>query len=217
MFGVYQPGFLTARRRPRRSTRVDRRHADVAYTGRLRLRARRPDHQGQARGSSSASRRRSQHRLHAHDQAPDRLPQASCPNGTALDVRAGSTPTACPTSIRRPASTSPISLDARGPQRDRADVQRRSRKINYRGDAGAPGPDLSLHRAAERAAARRGSTAPRSTAASTTGLTTDAVGASGPSKLNDNKTEVEAVVGGTADARQRRARSRARRAAARRV
>ena len=81
IFGYFTPGQLTAAAETHAGQRlVDRRGRQHGLQRRLRLRARRSDHQGQAvvlRRLRAAVR---PDRLHAHDQAPDRLPHRRRPD-----------------------------------------------------------------------------------------------------------------------------------------
>ena len=79
------------RRAARRRTPVNASSIDVTgeprLRRRLRLRARRSDHQGQAVVLRRLRAAVLAHRLHAHHEAPDRLPPAAADTGAAVDVR----------------------------------------------------------------------------------------------------------------------------------
>ena len=156
------------------------------------------------------------HRLHAHDQAPDRLPHASC-RRRAVDCDAA------PQRERLRRRRRRTSIPTTGFYiTDTLDSETRSatsrsytiaREDQLRRDAGEPGP-AQLDRAAGRARLAAASSARRPPARHTT-RPHHRRRRAWTSKLNDSKTEVEARRRlAPLDARQRRARSDARRAAA---
>ena len=110
-----------------------------------------------------------------------------------LADRATATPTARPTSIRRPASTSPTRSTAKSAAR-RARRTTRSRKINYAATPGAPGPARASRRSRQRPLARA-STARRASGTKYVEPRRPTSRRKWTCKFNDNKTEVEAVVG----------------------
>ena len=165
VFGYYQPGFLDRRRADaRRSTR--RRSTSTAehrLQRRLRLRARRSDHQGQAvvlRRLRAAVQR---DRLHAHDQAPDRLPHRSMRERQAVGA-------AIPTSdgagrlrrrhARRRSEDRLLHHRQRSTPRSAAPTAQAynvARQAQLRGDAGDQGQLTLAGAAAARATARASS------------------------------------------------------------
>ena len=175
MFGYCQPGFLTAAAKTHADQRgVDRRQRRHRLQRRLRLRARRSDHQGQALVLRRLRAGVLADRLHALHEAPDRLPQGRLPNGTLSTCDPVNADDASRTSIRRPASTSPTS-STREIRSSTRTAYNALGKINYAVDAEHQG-QLSVQAQPSARRAARASSARRSTATTSTALTTDVSG-----------------------------------------
>ena len=196
VFGYWQPGQLTA---AAQATPIERRlrrsHRQHRLQRRLRLRARRSDHQGQAlvlRRLRAAVRR---HRLHAHHQEPHRLPQDQRRRHAVgvhpEDARPGWL------RGRRPRRRSQDRLLHHRPARpgDRSATSRGYNilgKLNY---AATPENQGQLtFQALPSSSTSPGLDGLKSAGYNQTDLTTDLSG-KWTSKFNDNKTELEAVVG----------------------
>ena len=164
VFGVYQPGFLTAQGADRADQRVvDRRHRRQGVPRELRLRDRRPDHQEASCGGTSASRRRSTRPNYTRITKRETDCRKAGANGCSPDYRRRQRRI----SIRRPASTSPTSSTARSAAAvDEIDVG--AREDQRRADRGSSRP-AQPDRAAVGERDARASSACRRTGRKTTG------------------------------------------------